>query len=107
MSKEIIKPGQFGRVDTSELEKNDLELSSDQLEELSDLYEGFFSICKPGRVVEGKVVAVNNDGILVDIGYKSEGLIPRYEFSTHELKKFKTGDVLEVILDELENVEGS
>jgi small subunit ribosomal protein S1 len=108
MSKEIIRPSQFGKVDTSEIENNDnLELSEEQLQELSELYEGFFSVCTPGKVVEGKITDVSNDGILVDIGYKSEGLIPRYEFSHHELKKFKTGDKLEVILDQLESVEGS
>lgn len=107
MSKEIINPNQFGRVDVSEIENNDLELNEEQLKELSELYEGFFSVCKPGKVVEGKITDVSNDGITVDIGYKSEGLIPRYEFSQHEMKKFKSGDTLEVILDQLESVEGS
>ena len=107
MSKEIIRPSQFGKVDISEVDTNDLELSAEQLKELSGLYEGFFAACRPGRVVEGKVVTVGNDGILVDIGYKSEGLIPRYEFSHHEIKKFKAGDAIEVILDELESADGS
>lgn len=108
MSKEKIRPSQFGNVNSSEFENLDnLELSEDQLNELSDLYEGFFATCRPGRVVEGKIVNVSNDGVLVDIGFKSEGLIPRYEFSPHELKKFKTGDTLEVIFDELESLEGS
>ncbi|MFT6765699.1 MAG: small subunit ribosomal protein S1 [Alteromonas naphthalenivorans] len=108
MSKEIIRPDQFGRVELSELENSmDLELSTEQLEELSELYEGFFSVCKPGKVVEGKIVNVSNDGVLVDIGFKSEGLIPRYEFSPHEIKKFKSGDMLEVIFDELESIDGT
>lgn len=107
MSKEIIRPSQFGKVNVTEIEDHDLELSADQLQELSDLYEGFFSTCKPGKIVVGKVIETSNDGLLVDIGFKSEGLIPRYEFSTHELKKFKVGDTVEVMLDELESAEGS
>ena len=107
MSKEIIRPSQFGRVNVTEIEDHDLELNDAQLEELSSLYEGFFSVCTPGKIVEGKIVNMGNDGLLIDIGYKSEGLIPRYEFSSHELNKYKVGDTLEVILDQLEDVEGS
>ncbi len=108
MSKERIRPSQFGSVNSIEIEPTDnLELNEEQLQELSELYEGFFSVCKPGKVVEGKISNVSNDGVLVDIGFKSEGLIPRYEFSQHELKKFKAGDTLEVIFDELESIDGS
>ncbi len=106
MSKEIIKPHQFGKVNVVEIEEPDIELNEEQLEELSNLFEGFFTTNKPGRIVEGKVVDVNNDGIRVDIGYKSESIIPRYEFSAFELKKYKVGDTIEVILDQLESVEG-
>jgi small subunit ribosomal protein S1 len=107
MSKEVIRPSQFRKVDVAEQVDLDLALNPEQLQELSDLYNDFFAICKPGKVVPGKVVTINSDGILVDIGYKSEGLIPRYEFSVHELKKFKVGDPIEVMLDELESVEGT
>ncbi len=107
MAKEIIRPSQFSRVDIVEPMDNDIALNEDQLKELAGLYEDFFSICKPGKVVKGKIVEISSDGVLVDIGYKSEGLIPRYEFSTHELKSFKTADEIEVMLNELESVEGS
>ena len=106
MSKEIIRPSQFGKVDVVELEELDAAFNPEQLEELSNLFEGFFSVNKPGKIVEGKVIEVNNDGIRVDIGYKSESLIPRYEFSSFELKKYKVGDQIEVILDQLESPEG-
>ena len=109
MSKERIRPSQFSSVNTTELldTSENLELSEEQLQEMSELYEGFFSVCRPGRVIEGKIMNVSNDGVLVDIGFKSEGLIPRYEFSPHELKKFKSGDTLEVIFDELESIDGT
>lgn len=106
MSKEVIRPGQFGKVDVME-ETGDIRLNEEQLQELSGLYEDFFSVCKPGNVVSGKIIEVSSDGVLVDIGYKSEGLIPRYEFSQHEMKNFKAGDAIEVMLDELESVEGA
>lgn len=108
MSKEIIRPSQFGKVNIVQGDdlENDVELSQEQLEELSNLFEGFFTTNKPGRIVEGKVIDITNDGIRVDIGYKSESVVPRYEFSAFELKKYKIGDPIEVILDQLESPEG-
>jgi small subunit ribosomal protein S1 len=108
MSKEVIKPEQFAHVDTAVcMEDMGLELNQEQLQELSDLYEGIFDTINPGKLVTGKVVKVDSDGIVVDINYKSDGLIPRYEFTEHELKKFKQGDIIEVILDELESMNGT
>ncbi len=108
MAKEVIRPSQFCKADVGQqLNDADISLNKEQLQELSALYEGFFSVCKPGNMVKGKVIEVNSDGILVDIGYKSDGLVPRYEFSPHEMKTFKSGDDIEVILDELESVEGA
>lgn len=66
-----------------------------------------FSICKPGKIVVGKVASVGNDGILVDINYKSNGLVPRYEFTDKELRTFKVGDAIEVMLNQLESPEGT
>ena len=60
-----------------------------------------------GKLVKGTILKVDNDGVLVDINFKSDGFIPRFEFSEHELKKFKAGDAIEVILDELESNEGN
>ena len=107
MSKEVIRPAQFSKVNVAEVECDDLSLNPEQLNELSDLYQGFFTACQPGKIVQCKVIEINNDGVLVDIGYKSDGLIPRYEFSQYEIKKIKVGDILEVILDELESIDGS
>lgn len=106
MSKEVMRPRQFRKAEIVSFEA-DAVYNQAQLQELADMYESFFSVCKPGNVVEGKIVNVNNDGVLVDIGYKSDGLVPRYEFSQHELKNLKVGDNIEVMLDELESAEGN
>ncbi len=34
----------------------------------------------PGEIVQGKILRVDSDGVIVDVGYKSEGIIPREEF---------------------------
>jgi len=40
------------------------------------LYEESFKNLKEGGIVEGTIVAIQQAGVVVDIGYKSEGLIP-------------------------------
>ena len=82
-------------------------LNEEQLKELSDLYDGMFDSFKPGKIITGKVVQVDSDGVLVDIDFKSRGLIPKYEFGDHELKSFKEGDDIEVMIDTLESSEGN
>src|SRR3990167_3259240 len=105
MSKEVIKPHQFAKVD--EVYQEFAELSPAQIAELDALYQGVSAKLKAGELVHGTVLAVNSDNILVDINYKSDGHIPRYEFSELEFKELKPGAVIDVILDELENREGA
>jgi len=57
-----------------------------------------------GMLVQGRVVDVRPNDVLVDIGYKSEGLIPRAEFDDPE--NVKPGDVVEVLLEKLEDDDG-
>ena len=108
MSKELIRPSQFCNVKTARIVEDDVfELSEEQLKELSDLYTGLFEQFKIGNIVNGVVVAIDSDGVLVDIGFKSRGLVPKFEFKEHELKKLKAGDPIEVMLDELESSDGT
>jgi small subunit ribosomal protein S1 len=108
MAKELIRPNQYCRVkSTVNLEDADLQLNKEQQIELKELYEGTTGTFQPGKPVKGTIVRIDGDGVLVDIKYKSDGLIPRYEFSEHELKRFAPGSEVEVILDQLENPEGN
>lgn len=60
-----------------------------------------------GSVVNGTVVAVENDFVLVDVGLKSEGRIPLQEFSKPgEDPEIKVGDTVEVFVERMENRDG-
>ncbi len=62
---------------------------------------------KEGELIRGRVVQVTNDEILVDIGYKSEGMIPRHEFSGSGAAKLpQPGDEIEAILERTESPSG-
>jgi small subunit ribosomal protein S1 len=57
-----------------------------------------------GEIVKGAVIEVRNKEVLVDIGYKSEGVIPASEFD--DIKTVKVGDVVDVLIEKLEDKEG-
>jgi small subunit ribosomal protein S1 len=62
---------------------------------------------KVGDIVSGKVVEVQSDYVLVDINYKSEGLIPINEFRVVDgVREVKPGDTVEVLIDRIENENG-
>lgn len=105
MSKEILKPELFARV--SYLEPEVLQLNEEQQRELDALYEETIEKLRPGQLVSGRVITVDSNGVLVDIQYKSNGLIHRYEFAEHELKALNPGSEIDVMIDELEGMDGN
>ncbi len=60
-----------------------------------------------GDVVTGLIVEVQSDFVLVDINYKSEGLVPINEFRVVDgVRQVKAGDTVEVLIDRIENENG-
>jgi len=106
MSKELIKASQYRKANVF-IEQTGTDLNEEQFKELSDLLGGVFDKLQVGKLIQGTIKRIDNDGVLLDINYKSEGLIPKFEFADYELKSFKVGDIIDVILDELESVEGN
>src|SRR6202789_1063404 len=58
-----------------------------------------------GEIVKGTVIEVRSKEVLVDIGYKSEGIIPGNEFI--DLKSVKVGDEIDVLIKNLEKKDGT
>ncbi len=106
MAKELLRPEQFSKVSRI-IDETQLQAAPEHIAELQALYDEAFAQLKPGQLVIGKIIQADSDGVVVDINYKSEGHIPRYEFSDIELKGFNAGDEIEVLLDELESIEGN
>ncbi len=60
-----------------------------------------------GRVIKGKIIAIENDVVIIDVGLKSEGRIPLKEFSPSGTNTdLKMGDTVEVFLERLEDRNG-
>jgi len=74
---------------------------------LEDLYERSFQTFQEGEVVRGKVVHITNDYVVVDIGYKSEGIIPTSEFRDERGSlTVRVGDEVDVLLEYHDDEEG-
>lgn len=84
---------------------------SGETDESGPTYESTFGELKPGDIVKGTVVKVENDSVLVDIGYKSEGVIPIGELSRrrieHPSEVVKVGDEISVYILRVEGEEGT
>ncbi|MGQ0810655.1 MAG: 30S ribosomal protein S1 [Nitrospiraceae bacterium] len=74
---------------------------------LAALYEETFRNFEEGTIIEGCVVALGKDKVVVDIGYKSEGMISIDQFSNEEMHNLKIGDRLQVYIEECEDAEGN
>jgi small subunit ribosomal protein S1 len=76
-------------------------------EQFLALYDSSLRNLAEGEIVRGKVVAIRSNSVVVDVGYKSEGLIPTEEFLDAEGKiPVQVGDEVEVLLERTEDVEG-
>ncbi len=74
---------------------------------LAALYEETFRNLEEGTITEGRVVALTKDKVVVDIGYKSEGMIPSDQFSPDDLQALKVGDSIQVYIEECEDADGN
>ncbi|MEK6694518.1 MAG: 30S ribosomal protein S1 [Nitrospirota bacterium] len=74
---------------------------------MASMYEETFQNFEEGSVIEGTVVSVKKDKVVVDIGYKSEGIISAEEFSAQELAEVAPGTRLLVYIQEREDSEGN
>jgi small subunit ribosomal protein S1 len=72
--------------------------------QMSRMYEETLKTFSEGSIIPGKVLEIRGDGVLVDIGYKSEGMIHASEFP--DISVVKPGDVFNVLLEGIEDDEG-
>jgi len=74
---------------------------------MAALYDETFRNFEEGTIIEGRVVAINKDKVIVDIGYKSEGIIPADQFVSEQLQALKVNDRIQVYIEEREDAEGN
>ncbi|MFN8588573.1 MAG: 30S ribosomal protein S1 [Candidatus Eisenbacteria bacterium] len=80
------------------------ELTLEQRKAMFGQYEESMQSIGEGEIVRGTVLSIDDKDVLVDVGFKSEGIISLSEFS--DPTSIKVGDVLEVFLEKMENQDG-
>jgi len=81
--------------------------TTDDFEALLDEQDQEFQVVEDDEITEGRILEIRDDYALVDIGYKSEGLIPVEEFENEAgVVQVETNDVVDVLVVEREDEEG-
>ena len=84
--------------------RNVARYNNDEQQKYDAVYEGTFKTITDGEMVQGTVVGMTKTDVVINIGFKSDGLVSLNEF--RDLHDLKTGDVVEVMVVEKEDREG-
>lgn len=72
--------------------------------EMAALYDQTLRQFNEGSIVKGNILSINGNDVVVDIGFKSEGIVPVNEFE--DAQSLKVGDEVDVFIEALENEDG-
>ncbi len=84
---------------------NEEEYSQEDIALLSKLYNESFKDIKEGEILAGRIVGINDDSVVVDVGFKSDGTIPRSEFTATD--EIKIGQAVDIVIESVEDEEGN
>ncbi|UCD95086.1 MAG: 30S ribosomal protein S1 [Candidatus Zixiibacteriota bacterium] len=105
VEKVAVMPEEIETIASMKLTEIDSkEYSQDEYKELLEMYDGTIKAIKEGEIVTGTVLGVSKDDVIVDVGFKSEGIIPLSEFP--EPINIAVGDKLDVYLEQIEDSNG-
>ena len=93
-------------ADVKRISFNDDKPSEDKKENLlSEEYQGTFNDISENQIISAKVIGISDSDVMVDIGFKSEGLINRSEFNSKDLPEI--GSNIDIFLEKFEDTEGN
>ena len=72
---------------------------------LSEEYQGTFNDISENQIISAKVIGISDNDVMVDIGFKSEGLITRSEFDNKDLPEI--GSNIDIFLEKFEDTDGN
>jgi small subunit ribosomal protein S1 len=93
-----------GDFDWDKDEKGFGNYSNDERSKLEEQYAGTFSSITQGEIIEGIVVSFNSRDVVLNVGFKSDGLVSFNEF--RDIKDLKVGDKVDVFVEAQEDAEG-
>ena len=90
-----------------DVEFEDTNAAEEVSSEFEQMYNQSIKSFQKGSLVKGRVLRVQSSAVLVDLGYKSDGIIPIEQFTSEELATLKPGDELELFLEQAEDSKGN
>lgn len=84
--------------------KMEMEYDPEELKRMEELYDRTIQAIKEGEIIKGTVLAITDDDVIVDVGFKSEGVISRSEFPADA--NIQPGSEVEVFLESMEDQKG-
>jgi small subunit ribosomal protein S1 len=78
--------------------------SDDERAQMENQYDKTFVTINDNEIIKGNVVSITSNDVVLNIGFKSDGLVPFSEF--RDMPELKVGDVVEVLVMEKENSKG-
>lgn len=101
-SKTLISPS--GDFDWDADDKVFGNYSAADREKFEELYAGTFNSINKGEIISGVVVSINNKDVVLNIGFKSDGLVSLSEF--RDMPDLKVGDSVDVFVESQEDANG-
>ncbi|MBN1755890.1 30S ribosomal protein S1 [bacterium] len=99
----LLKPGYKVIAKEGDLSlDSETKYTREEFTGLLELYDSTFKRLDERSIIKAVVLAITANEVIVDIGFKSEGIIPKDEFT----EEVKPGDEVDVYLEELENKDG-
>ena len=87
--------------------ESDEELSREEYQKLLEMYDDSMRNLTEGEIVPGRVIGITSNSVIIDVGYKSEGLVPIDEFLDREGNlTVAEGEEVDVLLEKTEDLEG-
>jgi len=101
-SKTLVTPS--GDFDWDANEKGFGNYSNEERAKLEEMYAGTFNQINKGEIITGTVVNINNKDVVLNIGFKSDGMVSLSEF--RDLPDLKVGDQVDVFVESQEDANG-
>ncbi|MFC1557394.1 30S ribosomal protein S1, partial [candidate division KSB1 bacterium] len=96
-----LEPGRIVKMEDL-IEESDY--SDEEQNVLTMLYDQTLNEFSEGEIVKGKILSISDREVAIDIGFKSEGVVPIEEFKVPE--DLEVGNEIEIFLDKIEDTEG-
>ena len=104
MQETTIKSQPDERNTRNEPDLESREYTDEEFQQLEKLYEGTLGKIKESEIVKGRITAISNSEVSIDIGFKSEGVVSKTEFTN--VSDLHIGDEVEVFIERIEDKDG-